>query len=425
MTPSDTPAGGRILSSWKEIAAELGVSARTAQRWEHTAGLPVHRQGTGKNARVFASQDELRAWVWTGGPAVDPVKPRWRIWAAAGALLTVALGAVIAWRVLAGGQPAQWRLEDGKLTILDARGRLLWERTHGETPRGDVSYEQVLLADIDGDGKIEVLYNHVPAKPDPEGGVLYCYQASGKLRWQVRLGAHKKFGDREFSPVYAGQILRSVRAGGKPFVLVVSNHYLYYPSQAALLDPRDGRVVEEYWHPGALRHCVIQDLDGDGMEEAILGGINNPGLGLGHPALAVLTLPFSRAQQRVQTARAEFLSVTGGGELSYLLFPRPEVSTALGFLPQVGSIVVEENRRILVRIPFPESGAVLYHLDFHLAVVDYRFSDNLPSLHHRLHRQGILDQDWSDRKATDLGRVLKFAHAPDGNDPRLARLWRE
>jgi hypothetical protein len=424
MTPSDSSHGGRILSSWKDIAAELGVSVRTAQRWERTAGLPVHRQGSGKNARVFASQDELRTWVQKGGPAADPVKSRRWGRVVAGALITAALGAAMGWRALGHGPPAQWRFESGKLKILDARGRLCWERTFGESRRKDLTYDEVLLADADGDGKKEVFYNHVPAELGPERGVLYCFEGSGRLRWQLYLGSHRTFGDREFSAVYAGQILRLVRLEGKPFLLVVSNHHIYYPSQAVILDPRDGRVLEEYWHPGALRHCVIQDLDGDGLEEAIFGGINNPGLGLGHPALAVLTLPFSRAQQQAARVQTEFPSVTGGGELAYLLLPRPDVSTALGLLPQVASLEVEESRRLMVRVPLPENGAVFYHLDFSLTVVEHRFSDNLPSLHRRLHVQGILEHDWSDREAAKLGQALRFPHAPNGNDPRLARLWR-
>ena len=36
----------QALQSWKEIAAFLGVTVRSVQRWE-SAGLPVYRQGSG------------------------------------------------------------------------------------------------------------------------------------------------------------------------------------------------------------------------------------------------------------------------------------------------------------------------------------------------------------------------------------------
>ncbi len=49
------------LDSWKEIAAYLKRGVRTAQRWEATAQLPVHRIPTARGS-VFAFRAELDAW---------------------------------------------------------------------------------------------------------------------------------------------------------------------------------------------------------------------------------------------------------------------------------------------------------------------------------------------------------------------------
>ncbi len=49
------------LSGWKDIAAHLGVSVRTAQDYERNFGLPVHRQ-PGEKGRVYAHPQELDAW---------------------------------------------------------------------------------------------------------------------------------------------------------------------------------------------------------------------------------------------------------------------------------------------------------------------------------------------------------------------------
>lgn len=409
---------------------------RTVQRWERLAGLPVYRQGAGKNARVFAQRDELRAWVETGAAAA--AKPgEWRgraglLWLAAGGFL--GLGATLTW--LFGlwslpvkdllplrGQPSEWRLEGGKLRVFDARGRLCWQRAFGQTSANWAGRDEVLIADLDGDGRQEVLYNHAPANLGEDSGVIYCLEHDGTLRWRFSPGGRKTFLGREFSPVYEGALLRVVRLEERSLVLVVANHSLYFPSQTVLLDPADGTLLEEYWHPGAIRRCVIHDLDGDGRPEAVLAGVNNPGLGLGHPALAVLALPFSRAARR-ETEAAQFAAVTGGGELAYLLFPRPDVSTVLGFLSEVDLLRIEDDRMLVVRITLPEGAAMLYHLDFRLSVLEHRFSDNFPPLHRRLRRQGLLDRDLSEREMAALGRVARFPHAPDGNDPRLAEYWR-
>jgi TolB-like protein/Tfp pilus assembly protein PilF len=54
------PAGR--LDSWKEIAAYLGRSVRTVQRWEQQEALPVHRLQHDKQGSVYALTAELDAW---------------------------------------------------------------------------------------------------------------------------------------------------------------------------------------------------------------------------------------------------------------------------------------------------------------------------------------------------------------------------
>jgi hypothetical protein len=49
------------LGSWKEIAAYLEVTVRTAQRWEKERGLPIHRR-PGPRGRIEADPRELQAW---------------------------------------------------------------------------------------------------------------------------------------------------------------------------------------------------------------------------------------------------------------------------------------------------------------------------------------------------------------------------
>ena len=56
-----------ILRSWKEIAAHLDVSVRTAQRWEKTERLPAHRHKHEALSSVFAYPEELESW-WHSRP---------------------------------------------------------------------------------------------------------------------------------------------------------------------------------------------------------------------------------------------------------------------------------------------------------------------------------------------------------------------
>jgi hypothetical protein len=50
------------LRGWKAIAAHLGTSDRTAQRWERDLGLPVHRAGNSRGSTVVATRGELDDW---------------------------------------------------------------------------------------------------------------------------------------------------------------------------------------------------------------------------------------------------------------------------------------------------------------------------------------------------------------------------
>ena len=55
--------GGRRLVGWKTIGQFLRCTERTARRWEADRGMPVHRIPGGGRSSVWASTDELSAWL--------------------------------------------------------------------------------------------------------------------------------------------------------------------------------------------------------------------------------------------------------------------------------------------------------------------------------------------------------------------------
>jgi TolB-like protein/Flp pilus assembly protein TadD len=67
------PPASERLDSWKEIAAYLHKGARTVQRWEREAGLPVHRLQHDKLGSVYAYRSELDAWWAARGGEADAV----------------------------------------------------------------------------------------------------------------------------------------------------------------------------------------------------------------------------------------------------------------------------------------------------------------------------------------------------------------
>ncbi len=111
---------GARLDSWKAIAAYLGREVRTAQRWERSEGLPVHRLGHQKRGSVYAFAGELDAWRQQRAPQIQEVAVpaalasapglrRGRVWRALG-LTAAMLGMgvlVLYWRHA--GAPAEPR----------------------------------------------------------------------------------------------------------------------------------------------------------------------------------------------------------------------------------------------------------------------------------------------------------------------------
>jgi PAS domain-containing protein len=53
----------RLLTSWKDVAAYLGKTSRTAQRWERDLGLPIHRPLNKPTGVILADSDEIDAWI--------------------------------------------------------------------------------------------------------------------------------------------------------------------------------------------------------------------------------------------------------------------------------------------------------------------------------------------------------------------------
>lgn len=106
-----------ILHSWKDIAAYLGKSSRTVQRWEREDGLPVRRIGQNRRSSVYALSRELDDWlsgqrelpeeplpVESSEPQLsnDPEEPRdshfgITVYVAIAALLSIAAVVVGAW----------------------------------------------------------------------------------------------------------------------------------------------------------------------------------------------------------------------------------------------------------------------------------------------------------------------------------------
>lgn len=143
--PPDAPD---TLNGWKEIAAYLGKSVRSVQRWERELRLPVHRINTPDGGQIiFGTRLEIDEWKCgqdaarpsrdpmpepTGAPAPVPAaRMRWPVWPtgrAAFLVLGVVIGAmsVALIRFSIPGRPDRFELDDNTLTAYMTAGTPVW-----------------------------------------------------------------------------------------------------------------------------------------------------------------------------------------------------------------------------------------------------------------------------------------------------------
>jgi len=350
-----------------------------------------------------------------GGP---PPGGRWRRripWLAA---VAMAIGAVWLFldppAVFLHGDPAQWVFEGTKLKVLDDRDRICWEKWFQDLKLIDEPDDprRAIVEDIDGDGRKEVLVSVNRVNPEENRSSLICFDAQGRKRWETFYGSPRTFGGRKFSAAYYGHVMGILRVGGKPLILVLTSHHIWYPSEVALFDAGTGKLVGVYVHPGMVYLAVARDIDGDGVPEILFAALNNPGEGLGHPALGALKLPLPGER-----------ATPGGGELAYVLFPLPDVNRATGRYPTPYGLEVTGDGRIEMKY-MVEGGGSIFDLDFGFRVLEHHLADSFAAVHERLYRQRILDHRLGSREIEELGVAVRFPSAPDGNSPQVARNWR-
>jgi hypothetical protein len=387
------------LKSWQSIAEYLGVSVRTAQKWEAERGLPVTRHNGGRGT-VTASAEELDRWR-------DATSEKLSLWdnprlmqILAGVtvgLLAVQLCAGVIYLIVHSmpGPPAKLSLESDSLIASDSDGQILWRQRLETPPRVEEDQEESYtgargsFADIDGDGRIETLYAHTPASVEERNAVLMCFSSKGQVRWRFRPGRLVHTSTTKFEPHYVISFFGLLPAPERrtKYILVVSNHASGYPSQVALLD-FNGRLLGEYWHSGPLSAVEIGDIDRDGAVEVFLGGASSPR----QAATLVVLDPLRLRGASVENGFPEYQlqELGAGAEKARLVFPRTGLSRALesrSFVSRVwpyeGTLRVETTERS-VGFPGAARPAVIYALDSQLQVAAVEATDEYWVQHRQL-----------------------------------------
>jgi hypothetical protein len=305
------------------------------------------------------------------------------------------------------GAPMDFRVEVSTLIVVDGQGRELWRHQFPSRllPAAYEDREAVrkcTFEDLDGNGRLETLFVHVPLDLGSVGAKLVCFAEDGSIKWEFVPG--RTVSDttgRVYTPPYFISNVQIIpMPDSLPRVLVSSNHYLHNPNQIAMLDS-DGVMVSEYWHSGHLLSVAHADLNGDGVQEILLAGVNN-----GFRQATMVIFDSRNVCGCSSQPGRQILDLPAGTEKAVVLFPRTCVSKEASY-NRVVEMIVTRERRIMLAVAEGVSesknpGVMIYELDFQLNVLNARPDSHLQESHRQLEIEGVLDHPWTDEEHADL-----------------------
>ena len=407
MSSHPPPNGGDVLDGWKNIAEYLGKSPRTAQRWRQEFGMPVHRLGGREGENVYAFRSELDAWrrqaSRLGGftaseqdaddqPRTAAPAPRSDgalrravmrfMWGLAAVLLIAVLG-LGGWKAVEWGrepgaqgpseahgadrQPARWLVVGNVFHAFNAAGERLWTYRPGpmlatstyvghndptRLPLPDLSTRvstavpvpHVFMADIDGDGRHEVLL--IAHAQDPvEGSALHCLDSEGALRWTFQPRDPLVFGGEDYGPSSRLPWVVAAEDGrGAWNIWISSEHFTWFPTHVYRLDP-SGKELGRYGSNGRINK--IRFMSAAGRQFVLLGGVNNERK---TAAVAIFDIVRFGGAAPAETPKYRCDNCTPGQPDHYLVFPRTDLSNLRGGMPFVAEFAMQPSGEVVVSV---------------------------------------------------------------------------
>ncbi|MGD2085483.1 MAG: hypothetical protein PVH61_04785 [Candidatus Aminicenantes bacterium] len=463
------------LDTWQEIANYLDCDIRTCQRNEKEFGLPVYRQKGKKKSRVHAFKNELDEWLEKNSEKIADVKNdslkenatviennslqeketviedkssqgieilqeknnRFLEYYIG---IPIVLIAIIVFFILINqktSQPADFRIVNSKLIVLDEKGNELWRydtgienlaneklyRDHYQFKRidGKNEFNQfpfIIIKDVNKDGSNEVLFS-TQTQDEIGEGLLCFFDFRGKILWSFQGGRQLTYGEKVYSDYrIQGMEVCDMDNDGNFRIIVISIHRPMFPTQLVVLDLQ-GNIIGEYWNSGHFNDLHFKDLNGDGRKEIIAAGMNNE---YDKGCVVVFDSRDVRGGSPQKEPYYKCNELKPGSEKYYILFPRTDVDQDELAVGNCWRITALKSGHIWVTLKF-NNIFFEFNNDFELQG-SIQTSHKFELLHQKAVKAGEITSTLDDQYIKDLASRLLYYNGKDWTpNPSMANEW--
>ena len=258
------------------------------------------------------------------------------------------------------------------------------------------------VGSLNGTSESDVLFHYWPPLASSESSFLMCFDRTGQLKWEFRVGRRVRDVTGEIPPPFHIDAFTVISSPGTHDTRIVagSGHPTDQAFQVAFLDVA-GRLTAEYWHPGVLGHLqAIHNGPGDSVR-LLAAGVNNGE----HRATIVILDPFSikgvSTPSQMRDQRFRLLDMPEANEEMVVLFPRSCLSLFVKApYNQIASLRIDD---VGVHAALIENYAgnrlVYYDLDPQFHVKRAFVSSQYREEHLVLENSGAIKHSWQEDEA--------------------------
>ncbi len=140
-------------------------------------------------------------------------------------------------------------------------GELLWSFERPEDDSGLVSFRHLALGDVNGDGKLEIIFTTQYDSDHPEWGHVYCLSSQGVLLWRDTTKLHPSGGEEWYL------LVEDVNGDGASEIFYEYHYYDTSDHYGVAAIDGEGRLL--WQREGAGFPRILADFDGDGEKELL------------------------------------------------------------------------------------------------------------------------------------------------------------